>query len=123
MDPMACLRTSFDNDDWLNSEAEDIERDHPSDEEMATYAYAEKVQREKFDLLVQLAGRLSQSLGVGKIEAQLEKSLVGFCREGVRVAFYNDTPGGEDPLLSRGRLTFLSRCCTSITQCSGILGN
>jgi hypothetical protein len=45
---MACFLTSFDNDDWLNSEAEDIERDHPSDEEMATYAYAEKVQRENF---------------------------------------------------------------------------
>jgi hypothetical protein len=92
----------------LNSEPEDIERDRPSDEEMATYAYAEKVQREKFDLLVQLAGRLSQSLGVGNIEAQLEKSLVGFCPEGVRFAFYNDTPGGEEPLLSGGRLTFLS---------------
>jgi hypothetical protein len=62
------------------------------------------------DLLVQLpvAGRLSQSLGVGKIEAQLEKSLVGFCQEGVRFAFSTDMPGGEKPLVSGGRLTFLS---------------
>lgn len=102
---MACLRTSF--DDWLNSEPEDIESDRPSDEEMAAYEYAEKVHREKFDLLVQQAGRLSQSLGVGKIEAQLEKPLLGFCREGVRFAFSTDMPGGEEPLLPGGRLTFL----------------
>ena len=103
---MACLRTSF--DDWLNSEPEDIESDRPSDEEMAAYADAEKEHREGFDLLVQQAGRLSQSLGVGKVDALLEKPLLGFCREGIRFAFSTDMPGDEEPLLPGGRLTFLS---------------
>lgn len=102
---MASLRTSF--DDWLNSEPEDIESDRPTDEEMAAYALAEKEHREGFDLLVQQAGRLSQSLGVGKVDALLEKPLLGFCREGIRYAFSTDVPGGEEPLLPGGRLTFL----------------
>ncbi len=102
---MACLRTSF--DDWLNSEPEDIESDRPTDEEMAAYALAEKEHREGFDLLVQQAGRLSQSLGVGKVDGLLEKPLLGFCREGIRFAFSTDMSGGEEPLLPGGRLTFL----------------
>ena len=69
---------------------------------MAAYALAEKEHRERFDLLVQQAGRLSQSLGVGKPDPQLEKPLLGFCREGVRFALSTDRPSGEEPLLPGG---------------------
>ena len=103
---MACLRTSF--DDWLNSEPEDLESDRPTDEEMAEFEEAEKAHHERFDLIVQQAGRLSQSLGVGKVDAQLEKPLLGFCREGIRYAFSTDMTNGEEPLLPGGRLTFLA---------------
>jgi hypothetical protein len=103
---MACLRTSF--DDWLNSEPGDLESDDPTDDEMEAYAEAEKVHRERFDLLVQQASRLSQSLGVGKVELHLEKPLLGFCREGIRYAFSTEVMDGEEPLLPGGRLTFLS---------------
>ena len=57
----------------------------------------------------QQAGRLSQSLGVGKLsDPKLKRPLLGFLREGLRFSFSNDTPEGEEPLMLGGRLMFLS---------------
>jgi hypothetical protein len=110
---MACLVSSF--DDWLNNEPDELESDRPTDEEMATFDAAEKEHKERFDLMVQQAGRLSQSLGVGKLDPQLQNPLLGFCREGIRYAFSTDLPGGEEPLLPGGRLTFLSLLSKYVT--------
>jgi cohesin complex subunit SA-1/2 len=103
---MASLRCSF--DDWLMSEPEELASDRPTDKEMAAFEEAENAYKERFELLVHQASRFSQSLGVGKVDPQLENPLLGFVKEGVRYAFSTDMSNGEDPLMPGGRLTFLA---------------
>lgn len=56
----------------------------------------------------QRAKRLSNSLGVGKTDAALEPMIVGFVKEGVRVAFDTNDPRNPDmPLFLGQRLPFL----------------
>ena len=103
---MAGLQSAFEN--YLNSQPTEPESDRPSDEEMAAFADAEEAYKEKFVLLENLAARLSQSLGVGKLnDKRLEKPFPGFIREGVRFAFSSNTPDGEEDFLPGGRLLFL----------------
>lgn len=109
---MVCLRLSF--DDWLNHEPEEPESDNPTEEEMVEFEQAEKEHRENFLMMVQRASRLSQSLGVGKVDKQLESPLQGFAREGIKYAFSTEMPN-EEPLLPGGRLTFLTLVAKYVT--------
>lgn len=122
---MAGLRQDF--DDWGNSEPEELDSDSPTDAEMQEYDQAEKAYKERvrnnarllsfhrgpltrvqFELLVLQASRLSASLGVGKLtDPKLKPSVLGFVREGVRIAFSTDVAGYEEDLPLGARLPFL----------------
>lgn len=103
---MACLRQDF--DDWAASEPEELESDHPTEKEMVAYDEKEKEHAAKFDMIEQQAQRLSAFLGVGKLrEKSLGPALLGFVREGARVAFSTDVPGYEEELPLGARLPFL----------------
>lgn len=54
------------------------------------------------------AGRLSASLGVGKIrDKNLVQGLFGFVQEGIRFAFSTEYVGSQEDLPLGARLTFL----------------
>lgn len=110
---MVCLRVSF--DEWLNEVPEEPESDNPIEEEMVEYEQAEKEHREKFLMMVQRASRLSQSLGVGKVDKQLESPLQAFAREGIKYAFSTHVSNEEEPLVAGGRLTFLTLVAKYVT--------
>ena len=124
---MSCLCEDFDH--WTNSEPEEIESQHPTEDEMAAFEEAEKRHKEQvcigtlqvffaddipltsalqFALLEQRGQRLSATLGVGKITDKLIKgSILGFAREGVRFAFSTAVRGQEEELPLGTRLPFL----------------
>jgi len=103
---MACLNTAF--EEYLDLEPEEIS-DNPTDEECAAFEEAEAAHIAKFETLESLATRLSQSLGVGKLnDKKLEKPLPGFISEGVRFAFSTNTPEGQEDFLPGARLMFLN---------------
>jgi cohesin complex subunit SA-1/2 len=99
---MACLRQAY--DEWINNEPEDLESDHPTEEEMAQYDEAEKTHNDQFRALESLAAKLSQSLGVVKLSPAIMKGLLGFAKEGIRCAFSTDDAG---ELILGSRLSFL----------------
>lgn len=62
----------------------------------------------KFHSIEQLAARLSQSLGVGRLTDQkLSRALLSFVQEGVRFAFEGNRNDKEDDLVLGSRLPFL----------------
>lgn len=99
---MACLRQLY--DEWIDNEPQDIDDDHPSDEQMVAFETAEKSHKEQFIHVEQLALRLSQSLGVAKLENKLIPAIIGFLREGIRFSFSSDE---DDDLILGSRLSFL----------------
>ena len=99
---MACLRQLY--DDWIDNEPEDIDDDRPTEEQMTAFEDAEKAHHAQFGHLEQLASRLSQSLGVGKLDQKLTPALIGFVKEGIRFAFSTDD---DDGLVLGSRLNFL----------------
>lgn len=99
---MACLRQLY--DEWIDNEPQDIDDDHPSDEQMLAFETAEKAHKEQFIHVEQLALRLSQSLGVAKLENKLMPAIIGFLREGIRFSFSSDE---DDDLILGSRLSFL----------------
>jgi hypothetical protein len=99
---MACLRQLY--DEWIDNEPQDIDDDHPSEEQMLAFENAEKAHKEQFIHIEQLAFRLSQSLGVAKLEHKLMPAITGFLREGIRFSFSSDEDGD---LILGSRLSFL----------------
>lgn len=99
---MACLRQLY--DEWIDNEPQDIDDDHPSDEQMVAFETAEKSHKEQFIHVEQLALRLSQSLGVAKLENKFIPAIIGFLREGIRFSFSSDE---DDDLILGSRLSFL----------------
>eukprot|EP00547_Thalassionema_nitzschioides_P014618 CAMPEP_0194233122 /NCGR_PEP_ID=MMETSP0158-20130606/1202_1 /TAXON_ID=33649 /ORGANISM="Thalassionema nitzschioides, Strain L26-B" /LENGTH=1373 /DNA_ID=CAMNT_0038965965 /DNA_START=18 /DNA_END=4139 /DNA_ORIENTATION=+ len=104
---MASLRTSFDQ--WLLNEPEEIESEHPTDEEMAAFEQAEEAHQEEFELLLQQSKNLAQTLKPPKkaLEAKLQDPMLAFLKEGIRFAFSLDSTDDEEDLLPGARLTFL----------------
>lgn len=103
---MACLRQSY--QEWVNDEPEDPEEGEtgPTDEAMEEFEQAEKKHAEQFHLLEQQAARLSQSLGVGKLnDPKLTESILGFVRNGIKFAFDHHD---DDEFELGARLNFLS---------------
>ena len=127
---MAGLRATF--EPWMEDEPAEPESDNPPKEEAELYEELDKQHKkkvglhissyhkpyfaspltlpnylllfllQKFELMEQRAKRLSNSLGVGKTDAALEPMIVGFVKEGVRVAFDTNDPRNPDmPLFSR----------------------
>lgn len=126
---MASLRQSY--EDWINNDPEELENDHPTDEEMAAFSEAEQSHEKlvcamnartfvkkrlniffltlclsitQFQDLANQAHRFSMSLGVNKLsDKKLSPALLGFIREGVRFSF-----SASDDLVIGSRLSFLS---------------
>jgi len=99
---MASLRQSY--EDWINNDPEELENDHPTDEEMAAFSEAEQSHEKLFQDLANQAHRFSMSLGVNKLsDKKLSPALLGFIREGVRFSF-----SASDDLVIGSRLSFLS---------------
>jgi hypothetical protein len=97
----------------VQNEPEEPESDHPTDEEMAAFAAAERKREDEVRCdsgLLQFSAFCApvsqKSLGVGKLsDPKLSPSLLGFIHAGVKFAFSNDA--GDDLLLG-SRLSFMS---------------
>jgi len=80
----------------------------PTDAEMTAFEEAEKAHKQQFLDLEQQAWKLSQSLGVGKLNKDLTPALLGFVQEGIRFAFSNTGDDDEEDEWALGtRLSFL----------------
>lgn len=104
---MACLRQNFEA--WAESEPLELD-DRPTEEEMAEFEKATKDHEDRFLSLLNLASRLSSSLGLGNNKAtKLNAALFGLVREGIRFAFSTEdpTPGAVQDLPLGCRLPFL----------------
>jgi cohesin complex subunit SA-1/2 len=103
---MACLRTHFEM--WAES-VPDEPGDRPTESEMKEFEEQELNHQELFDSLMNLAARLSSTLGVGKIRDKvLNTSILGFVVEGVRFAFSTNVSGSDEALPLGCRLPFLT---------------
>jgi len=99
---MASLRQSY--EDWIDNDPEEIDNDHPTDEEMAAFSEDEKRHEAQFQIIVNQAQRFSSSLGVNKLsDRKLSPALLGFIREGLRFSF-----SSSEDLVLGSRLSFLS---------------
>lgn len=80
--------------------------DRPSEDDLEEYEANERLHQQKFQALEDLAGRLSASLGVGRLSADLASALMGFVQEGIRFSFTAERFGDEEEIAG-ARLPFL----------------
>ena len=103
---MACLRSQY--SEWVDSEPSEPftgPSQHPTDAEMEAFDQAEAAHRRQFGRLLELAAKLSSTLGVGRIQdTKLQKAIKLFLIEGIRYSFSHEE--NEDLVLG-GRLSFL----------------
>jgi hypothetical protein len=102
---MAALRLLF--GPWLANTPLDFDYERPTEEELTALEQAQSDHLEQFNSIEALAGRLSSSLGVGKIrDAKVMHALFCFMREVMRHAFNSEVLGTEEHIAGH-RLSFL----------------